>query len=126
MVRTPASCIQVLSHRGCLWTLLQNTCHEMYTSVSHIAQLLSAIPGQSGATGDSPISRGRQLQAVLYSCMARALCAGSVALMDMVVQLEGSGMELRKEASACLRYWFAARRLMDPSWPFYIGAIMYK
>ena len=92
--------MQVLSHRGCLWTLLQNTCHEMYTSVSHIAQLLGAIPGQSGSTGDSPISRGRELQAVLYSCMARALCAGSVALMDMVVQLEGSGMELRKEASA--------------------------
>ena len=75
-------------------------CHEMYTSVSHIAQLLGAIPGQSGATGDSPVSRGRELQAVLYSCMARALCAGSAALMDMVLQLEGSGMELRKEASA--------------------------
>ena len=98
--------LQVLSHRGSLWTLLQNTCHEMYTSVSRSAQLLGAIPSQVvEAAGDSPSGRGRGRQAVLYHCMARALCSGSVALMDMVLQLETRGMvNLRKEASAVSLY----------------------
>ena len=90
----------MLTHRGCLWTLLQNTCHEMYTSLSHTAQLLSAVPSQEGAAGDSPGGRGVDLQAALYSCMARSLYSGSIALIDMVLQLEAKGMDLRKEASA--------------------------
>ena len=34
---------------------------------------------------------------MLYGCVARSLYSGSVALMDMVLQLEASGMDLRKE-----------------------------
>ena len=81
--------VQVLSHRGRLWVLLQNVCRDMYSSLSNLSNLLVNCPTLSASS--------EILIGCLYSHSARTLYLGSRALIDMVETLDGKGLDLVKQ-----------------------------